>query len=188
MKVVNIIGKGNGWEDAPVSGNDWGVTQLILRRPVTRVIDMNDYSFWGDKEAEEAAQSRTIAADRGIPYIDLESYPLEAVMAFFDTDYFSNTVDYAIALAIYEGYEEVNLYGVNMEVESEYAYQKPGVDFWCGVAKGKGVKVNVHGQRSTIMKTNDGFLYGYAYPQRSSILGALCKSNDSVPIVMEAAR
>lgn len=172
---VSIIGKGNGWENAPHEGECWGITQLNLRRPVTRVIDMNDYSLWGEKEAQEAAQSKAIAFERGIPYIDLEAYPLEQIQVFFDTDYFSNTVDYAIALAIYEGYEEINLYGVNMEMDSEYAYEKPGVDFWCGVAKGKGVKMNVHGQRSTIMKTADGFLYGYACPQRSSFLGELCR-------------
>jgi len=167
MKKVSIIGKGNGWEDAPHEGECWGITQLNLNRSVSRVIDMNDYEIWGEKEMKESRQSRVLAYKNHIPYIDLDNYPLEEIQVFFDTDYFSNTVDYAIALAVYEGFEEIHLYGVNMEIDSEYAYQKPGVDFWCGIAKGKGIKVKIHGSRSKIMKTVDGFLYGYGYPQKS---------------------
>jgi len=168
---VTIIGKGDGWDKAPTEGECWGVTQLNLRRPVTRVIDMNDYSLWGEVEAREALESRQKALDDNIPYIDLMSYPLRKIVDYFGTDYFSNTVDYTLAMAIYEGFKEIDLYGVNMAVDSEYAYQKPGVDFWCGVALGKGIKVNVHGKESTIMLTQTGFLYGYKYPQR----GLICR-------------
>jgi hypothetical protein len=164
MKVV-IIGKGSGWEDAPHKGECWGITQLLLRRPVTRVIDMNDYSLWGEQEAREAQQARAKAADNGIPYIDLKTYPLDGIMEFFHTDYFSNTVDYAIALALYEQFTEIDLYGVNMANPGEYSYQKPGVDFWCGMSKGMGVSVRSFGRMSTIMQTQDAKLYGYGYPQ-----------------------
>ncbi len=166
MKVT-IIGKGRGWEDAPLEGRTWGITQLILQRPVCLVIDMNNYSDgrWGEKEAVEALVARGICKRRGIPYICLENYPLKVIKEFFETDYFSNTIDYAIALAIYQKFSEIALYGVNMEVDTEYSYQKPGVDFWCGVAKGRGIQVKVFGQHSTIMKTKDGLLYGYDYPQ-----------------------
>ena len=158
---MNIIGKGMGWENAPRDGESWGITQLILRRPVDRVIDMNDYSLWGPVEAEEAAQARQLAGKRNVEYIDLETYPLRAVIERFKTDYFSSTVDYAIALALLEGYTKLDLYGVNMANATEYAYQKPGADFWCGVAKGMGVEISVHGAWSSLMKTQDNLLYGY---------------------------
>ena len=174
--MVNIIGKGQGWENAPVEGETWGITQLILRRPVKRVIDMNDYSLWGPVEAEEARLSRIKAMDLGIPYIDLENYPLQEIIDYFATDYFSSTVDYAIALAIYERFSEINLYGVNMSNLSEYSYQKPGVDFWCGVAIGKGINLKSHSPISTIMKTRDGLLYGYGLKQE---MNNLIVHNDS---------
>lgn len=164
MKVC-IIGKGKGWEDAPYDELTWGITQLNLRRKVDRVIDMNDYSLWGELEEKEAKESRRIASLNGIEYIDLETYPLKEVIDRFQTDYFSNTVDYAIALALFEGFNDIHLYGVNMISGGEYAYQKPGVDFWCGYAKGLGAKITVHGQISSIMKTKDGLLYGYGFPQ-----------------------
>ena len=40
--IVNIIGKGYGWDKAPAISDQydsWGVTQLLLRRPVDLVID-----------------------------------------------------------------------------------------------------------------------------------------------------
>uniref|UniRef100_A0A6M3J494 Uncharacterized protein n=1 Tax=viral metagenome TaxID=1070528 RepID=A0A6M3J494_9ZZZZ len=170
MNKVSLIGKGRCWEEAPLEGLSWGITQLILRRPVDRVIDMNDYTLWGSVEAEEADQAKALAAERGVEYIDRSNYPLNDVIEFFDTDYFSNTVDYSIALALIEGYDEIHLYGVNMEVGSEYIFEKAGVEFWIGMALGRGIKVIVHGQYSTIMRTKDGLLYGYGSPQRERFL------------------
>ena len=167
---VNLIGKGRGYEDAPLDGLSWGITQLILRRPVDRVIDLNDYALWGPQEAEEAIRAKSLAAERGVEYIDRSNYLLDDVIEFFGTDYFTNTVDYSIALALFEGFNEIHLYGVNMEVGSEYIFEKAGVEFWIGMALGRGVKVIVHGQYSTIMRTKDGLLYGYGSPQRERIL------------------
>lgn len=166
---VTIIGKGLGWENAPNEGQVWGITQLNLRRPVTRVIDMNDYSLWGEREAADKKLSRFLAEKDSIPYVDLDSYPLKEVMDEFDTDYFSSTVDYALALAIYEGFKEIHLYGCSMILGSEYAYQKPGMDFWCGMAKGRGIKVIVHGKEATAMRTHDQLMYGYGLPQKERL-------------------
>lgn len=165
---MNIVGKGNGWENAP-SENCWGITQLILRRPVDRVIDMNNYTLWGELEAKEALAARELALMTGVPYIDLDNYPLKEVIERFHTDYFGSTVDYAIALALYEGEKEIDLYGVNMANPGEYAYQKPSADFWCGVAIGLGVKLRVHGIWSSLMKTQDGLLYGYGIKCREQL-------------------
>jgi hypothetical protein len=163
---VSIVGKGRGFENAPYEGNVWGITQVNLFIPVSMVIDMNDYSLWGLKEAEDAKASKRIAEANGIPYIDRSNYPLENVINYFGVDYFSNTVDYALALAIFQKYEYIDLYGINMELDTEYAYQKAGVEFWIGQAMGRGIKVVPHGEHTTILKTRDGLLYGYGTPQR----------------------
>jgi len=162
MKVA-IIGKGAGWELAPMDGESWGITQLCLRRPVSLTIDMNVYDDgrWGDEQAREADAARQYCLDHAIPYIDLATYPIDDIIGHFGTDYFTNTVDYALALAIYRGYRAIDMYGVNMATFGEYAYQKPGVEFWTGMAMGRGIKVNVHGSLSVILKSRDGLLYGY---------------------------
>lgn len=170
MKVV-IIGKGRGYEEAPPLSKDydtWGITQLVLRREVDLVIDMNVYfdGRWGEKELTEATLARTMCSVMEHEYIDLDNFPLMEAIEKFDTDYFGSTVDYAIALALLRGYTEIDMYGVNMETTSEYYYQKPSLDFWCGMAKGRGVKVRVFGGHSSIMRTKDGLLYGYDIKQK----------------------
>ena len=171
-KVVHIIGRGTGWRKAPaaqLTGETWGATQLNLWRSVGTIIDMNDYSEnrWGEYETADAVTSKAKALEDGIPYIDLETYPLKEVIQYFDVDYFTNTIDYMIALAIYEHFTQINMYGVNMSMKGEYAFEKPGVDFWCGMALGRGIDVRIFGEKSTIMKSPDGLLYGYMTPQRS---------------------
>jgi hypothetical protein len=170
---VNIIGKGNGWQLAPMEEYSWGITQLCFRRPVHLIIDMNQYADgrWGDQGKRDLYEEKRISIMNGIEMITLDNYPLIQIMKKFDTDYFSNTVDYSIALALYRGYREIDLYGVNMAVGGEYAFEKPGVDFWCGVAKGLGCKVRVFGKHSTILRTRDGLLYGYDMIQAPNLEG-----------------
>jgi hypothetical protein len=164
--MVNIIAKGATWVDAPMEGESWGLTQLLLRRPVSLVIDMNVYSDgrWGEQEKKEAERVRERCEKENIPFIGLENYPIKEVMDAFDTDYFSSTLDYAIALALYRGHDEINLYGVTMSF-SDYGKLKCGCDFWCGYAKGLGVKLTIHGA-TTVMQTTDGKVYGYDVPQK----------------------
>jgi hypothetical protein len=165
MKVI-LIGKGYGCANAPKEGETWGICQSTKRPFVKRIIDMNDYSLWGDFEAKMDRLSRKMASENNIPYYDLTNYPIKEIIEFFGVDYFSNTVDYALALAIYDGATEIDLYGVNMELGSEYEFEKPGVEFWIGLAMGRGIKVAVFGDRSTILKTKDKKLYGYGTWQK----------------------
>ena len=53
----------------------------------------------------------------------------------------TSSVAYAIALAIHRGYERIELYGAEMETNTEYGHQRQGVAFWVGVAVGKGIEV-----------------------------------------------
>ena len=167
---LNLIGRGTGWEDAPRDELSWGITLINLQRRVDLVIDMNVYddNRWGNAERLASIESRRLAGVHNIPYIDLSSYPIDDIIRFFGTDYFSNTVDYALALAIYRNFAEIGLYGVNMSNNTEYAYQKPGVEFWIGQAMGRGIKVTNHSPISTILKTRDGLLYGYGTKQKNS--------------------
>jgi hypothetical protein len=169
VKVV-IIGKGRGLEYAPSGKNIdvWGITQVILSTPVDLVIDMNIYDDgrWGEQEKDEARKSKEICDINKIPYIDLTNYPLKEITDYFNTDYFSSTVDFAIAYALYSGYKEIDLYGVNMEDDTEYQYQKASVEFWIGIAKGMGVRIKVFGDSSSILRTRDKKVYGYDIPQK----------------------
>ncbi|NMD04081.1 MAG: hypothetical protein GYA71_12470, partial [Bacteroidales bacterium] len=70
--------------------------------------------------------------------------------------YFTNSISYMIAYAIYKGYEKIELYGVDMSARDEYINQRGSVMYWIGFARAKGIEVNL---ASGIDKPC--FLYGY---------------------------
>lgn len=73
--------------------------------------------------------------------------------------YLSSSIAYEIALAIYEGFEEIHLYGIDLNTDGEYQWQKPGVEFLLGVAAGRGIKV-VLPDNCPLLR---GTLYGRGY-------------------------
>ena len=157
------------WEDAPPLGDEheiWGITQLLLKRKVDLVIDMNVYADlrWGQEEKDENDLVLEMCAKENIPYVGLDNYPIAEVIKKFNTDYLSDTISFSIALAMYRGFSKIDFYGVSYPQGTRYAAKKPGVDFWLGYAKGYGVDLTIHGD-SFLMKTNDGLLYGYDWEQ-----------------------
>ena len=54
---------------------------------------------------------------------------------------FSSTISYEVALAIYEGVERIELFGVNLAGDDEWAYQREGLAYWIGKADGLGIEV-----------------------------------------------
>ena len=71
---------------------------------------------------------------------------------------FSSSMDYAIALAIFQYRKVIKVYGVECEADTEYQRQREGIKFWTGLALGKGLKVEFY--------SGDAFwdrpAYGYA--------------------------
>jgi len=76
-------------------------------------------------------------------------FPLEEIKREFSgaPEYYTSSVAYALAYAIYKRYERIELYGVEMETNTEYAHQRPGVAYWCGVAYGRGITVDFHSRQ-----------------------------------------
>ncbi len=58
-------------------------------------------------------------------------------------DYFTSSIAFMLALAIYEGFTTIDLYGIDLTVGEEYDYQKPCAEFWIGFAMGKGIEVGI---------------------------------------------
>jgi len=88
------------------------------------------------------------------------AYPFEDISTKFKTELFASTADFALALAIYEGYTRIDLYGFKMNVQSEWEHQVPSFNYWIGLAKGLGIKIKIHG-KSAILRTKTGLIYGY---------------------------
>jgi len=54
---------------------------------------------------------------------------------------FSSTFNYQMALALDEGYERIEFYGIELTGGGEYAFQREAMAFWLGKADGMGVEV-----------------------------------------------
>lgn len=91
-------------------------------------------------------------------------FPLEKVLnEFGGMKFYLNTLCYMIALAIIQKPKKIQCYGVDMCDKLEYMTEKGCVEFWLGVAAGRGIEVAttpcswVLGKASPTLK----WFYGY---------------------------
>ncbi len=98
-------------------------------------------------------------------------YPLDDVVNWFVGKgfqtgfcrYLTNTISYEIVLAIYLGFKEIQVWGVDMSAGTEYAGQRPSCEFWLGVARGMGIEIVIPSQ-ADLLKCR--FMYGFEEKQQ----------------------
>lgn len=93
-----------------------------------------------------------------------ESYPLEEVVNHIGLPYLNTTVAYAFALAWYEGFKEIRLFGCDFTYPDLHAAEsgRGNVEFLIGAALRDEVKTFI-GSSSTLMDMNvKRKFYGYA--------------------------
>jgi hypothetical protein len=171
---INIVGSAPGWEDCPVNdGYIWGVNNMHLLMDLDRIVDIHvsrlNLQETKDRIHFDELKEKDIEAYLHSEFGDMPNvkrYPIEEIRKEFNgIDYFGSGIDYIIALAIYEGATEIHIYGVYMKGGSEYAHQKPSVEFWLGVCVGRDIHIEVHGL-TTLLRTHNGLMYGYQTPQK----------------------
>lgn len=178
---VCIIGCSDSKDLAPIkdSGYEfWGVNNLFLTMPDvnwTRWFEIHtiifdginflrrgDHEFRGltvNKYLEKLAQVKCpVYMQKKWPSIPNSiPYPKNEVVKRFG-NYFTNTISWEIGLAIYLGFKEISIYGVDMAVGSEYQHQRPSCEYFIGIARGLGINVIVPDE-ADLLKTR--FLYGF---------------------------
>jgi len=168
MKII-IVGKANGWEDAPYEGIVWGIHAHCFQRYFTMVWDMHKINGT-DKErgCSSEIQLRLIdyINENKIHYMTLEEYEnIPTSIAFplekMPLKYAESSIAYMIWYACHLGATEIELYGVNMSNFDEYHQQLKSTEYWIGYARGKGVNVIIN-EPTAICKGQRG-LYGYDY-------------------------
>ncbi len=71
-------------------------------------------------------------------------FPAAEIIRELGVAYFTSTVAWMIAQAIVEGFQRIVLHRLfTTPWHGDYAGQKPCLDFWCGVALGRGIKVEL---------------------------------------------
>lgn len=89
-------------------------------------------------------------------------FPLEAVEALWPRGYFTCTFAYQIALALVEKFTTIGLFGVEFlkGTARERTVERACVDFWIGLAHGRGVNI-LTSEQSTLAWSP--YRYGYEY-------------------------
>ena len=97
---------------------------------------------------------------------DSVEYPLAQMTARFFGNarkgdkkfkYFTSTMPYMTALAISEGFDRIEIYGMEMSGPTEYVKQKPCGEFWLGVLLGHSIELYLPPDNQLLL----GKLYGY---------------------------
>lgn len=188
MRRVYITGKGPGWSECPKASDGnivWGMTSILARnQDVTKVFEIHDFreKMFRPHEGLKHQECAREAIRLKIPYVVREKwdffpgliqevYPREEVFNFFGTDFIGCSLDAMLALAIYEGFDSIHLYGNGQHRLGQYDYQLDSINFWLGVCVGKGVDFYINHwndkRHTDILTTIDGMVYGFGIPQRA---------------------
>jgi len=173
VKTVAILGFAPSYVDAPFDDARIDVwTMNYHHEAVKRSSRVFELHEWTIVQGEDGGTHlRTLAALTVPVYMQTEhpevpmsvAYPLDQMCNEFklphtEKAYFTNTASYMIAMAITEHYDEIQLYGIDMSQDTEYATQRPSCEYFLGIAVGRGIRVIPH-RSSDVLKT--AFLYGY---------------------------
>ena len=162
-KTVIIVGIGSGWKGDAKGCEVWGVNKTYLNTVgltrtyfFDRLWNCTDQSRETREEFVDILNAMDVPVYAKMPYPEIPKsrrYPIEAVMRYFDMvdgdgtpdidkAYFTSTVAYMEAHAIYEGFESIILHRMYAFPTSlEYFHQKPGLDYFVGWARGSGIHV-----------------------------------------------
>jgi len=166
-KKVAIVGfAASSMEDVRIHFGDpdweiWGLNQLYMAFPgivpnATRWFQIHPRHHYDSSMRDHShhkwmgsQQSFPIYMGRKWPDIPMSiAYPKDFIADQFRR-YFTNSISWMVATAIYEtleawqhgmdGFEEIALYGIDMAMGgpgSEYSFERPSVEYFCGIVDG----------------------------------------------------
>lgn len=170
MKTVAIVGRGKTAKYAPFDNPNidiWAFNDNAMTLPrVEAMFEM--HPDWDDTERLNGVPGideyrqwlrkphpfPIYMHDRDPRVPASVDYPINAITFLFHKTmwkgkheiqhFYTSTTPEAIALAIHKVYERIELYGVELTQEFEYANHRDSVFFWLGRATGAGIQVAIH--------------------------------------------
>jgi len=190
-RKIAIVGSWSETKDQvpydDVSLEIWALSWRSDVKRRTRAFDLHDLSFLDNPEE---GKTHRVPANYPQHMVNLKcpvylqkarkdvpnsiSYPLKEIQGFFmhidpnhTKPYFASTISFMLAMAIAEGINEIQLYGVDLSEHEEWGYQKPNTEFYLGMARGRGIRVVVPEASSLLSFTHT---YGYdVRPEESDL-------------------
>lgn len=159
VTIVGASGPSNKWANTlPDDAELWGMNlcHRFLERPAQRWFQIHHRMHNADNGNPPGHFGRPLDHEEflqtcGIPvYMQQEDaaiptsirYPIEEVTARFGS-YLTSSAAYMMALALHEGVDELGLLGIYMNTGTEYEKQRPCLEYYLGVARAMGLRVNL---------------------------------------------
>lgn len=126
----------------------WCVSTVFqnLDFPVNRIFQLHKKDVWEDWL--DKVKPEVITA---IPDLRFKVYPVQLMLAQYGP-VFGSSIAWMIALAIDEGYERINIYGVDMATRIEYVEQRDTFFYMCGRAEALGIEIHIPQDSRTFFK------------------------------------
>jgi len=175
-KEVILLGMGATGYQCPYDAEVWGVNRGFRKARKIDKLFMSDTRLdpYGDIQFDidnlQGVDFPVISLHK-VKGIKTKRYPYKQIVKKFGTNFFSCTICYMIAYALYKGYYHIRLYGIDMITTKEYEREKGGVEFWVGIAKGMGCKVEIS-RGSAVCQTKTGVPYGFKIPVNKELMEA----------------
>ncbi len=171
-RKIAIIGKAPSSRDlAPYDDESWEIWTLSDLVPKgqakrwSRHFEIHPIQWIKDREdgyytwlTEQKAGERPIYLRELCPEIPAGVlYPINLITTTFRS-YFTNSVSYMLAMAVFEKPETIGVWGVDMAQSKEYQRQRPSCEYFIGMAEGAGIEVILPDECDLLQSSR---LYGF---------------------------
>jgi hypothetical protein len=105
------------------------------------------------------------------------AFPTDEVLEEVKRKYFASAIGWQLGLALllhtrYGAPTRIELYGIDLRSAAEYEYQRPNVEWLCGIAEGRGIEVVIPDESALLNQDGRSPLYGFEiYSGHSGNLG-----------------
>lgn len=173
-KTISLIANGISKNDPEILGDILGLQYTWESKKLDRVCLIDEEKWFLARFGESFVE---FLNNLNIPIIVSKKwsglknqimYPLEKIIEKFGIEYFTCSQAYMIALALYEGYEQIRLIGWGNYPSKTLDFEWNSIiwdeiicqNFWVGFAKGMGVEV-IGGNVGMPITMHNEKLYGY---------------------------
>lgn len=166
-----IVGTASTWDKAPYGEDNydfWGLNGLHAYTDSIEVTDEFTMWFQMHKPDRVLEQKKHFEWLQTVPFPVMMqrvfdeiptslNYPKNEIVSKY-RPYFESSFAWMFSLAIELGYDRIEIYGVHVSSESEYALQRPNAEYYLGIAEGRGIEVYIPPE-ADMLKSR--LIYGY---------------------------
>ena len=167
MRQIAILGLADSTRNkAPYKDSSWELWGLPwdeeIKFYLDRAFEMHPLDFSNSLNRPNRSEASLREVD--IPLYMQESYseipnsiayPLDDVIEITG-DYFNSSIAYMLGLAILEKVDRIGIWGVDMDGDGEFGYQRPNTEYFIGFARGMGIDVFVPKESSLLTFGSEG--------------------------------